>query len=569
MAGNHQNELQQQLQAAQQRIQALNDQTAQANAEIARLRALTPQARSFSSSLPPPPIRPPGLSIQTTQHVGSSSHQTNNVRSTAPSSTFVFPTIPATLPSISTMPPIFTNPFSGPPVFTYVSNPSTSMPTSSIPFPSMPIPTMPTGTLPTQHIPTQAIPNMQTFFHTQNEATSSAHQNRAQLDDPVNARLKMLEEQNEKVLSLLAKLPGAAVPVEVEPKTGYQASPYVDEIALVDVPKKYNLPAFTSKYTGVTDPVEHVAQYKQLMWTASIPSQYQEVCMCKSFGSTLSGAALQWLINLKPKSIGSFAELVNQFTRQFASSRKMEKQTSDLYYIVQKPGETIREYFNRFNAAMIEVKDCDIKTAIEAYKRGLEDSSGLYTELTKYPPENFDDVRARTLAYMRIEDDALFRRKQSNDKKPLGVQKHDFKPKRVNKIGNPQKESRARTNKGSGKFRYPELSTYNFAGTSKDLVESLRKLDVNVRWPKKPEMPSKDKDQSRWCDYHEDHGHTTDECISLKKEVSYLKSKGHLKSVIPDDPERPASPIHTKVVNCITGGSEVCGLTYSAAKRHA
>ncbi|KAJ9560504.1 hypothetical protein OSB04_005664 [Centaurea solstitialis] len=385
----------------------------------------------------------------------------------------------------------------------------------------------------------------------------------------MDVRLKMLEEQNKTMLALLAKLPGAAVPVEVEPKTGFQASPYVDEIALMEIPKKYNIPAFTTKYSGVTDPVEHVAQYKQLMWTASIPSQYQETCMCKSFGSTLTGAALQWLINLKPKSIESFAELVNQFTRQFASSRKMEKQTSDLYYVVQKTGETIRDYFNRFNAEMIEVKNCDIKTAIEAYKRGLDNSLELYTDLTKYPPENFDDVRARTLAHMRIEDDAIFRRKHSNEKKNLGAQKHDFKPKRVNKIGNSRHESKTRTSKGTGRIRYPDLSTYNFAGTSKELVDSLRKIDANVRWPKKPENPSKDKDQTKWCEFHGDHGHTTDECISLKKEIAYLKTNGHLKGIIGDEAKRPASPIHTKVVNCITGGSEVCGLTYSAAKRHA
>ncbi|KAJ9536185.1 hypothetical protein OSB04_un000645 [Centaurea solstitialis] len=224
----------------------------------------------------------------------------------------------------------------------------------------------------------------------------------------------------------------------------------------------------------------------------------------------------------------------------------MDKQTSDLYYVVQKSGETIRDYFNIFDAAMIEVKNCDVKTAIEAYKRGLDDSSGLYLELTKYPPENFDDMRARTLAFMRIEDDALFQRKHSNEKKPLSAQKHDFKHKRVNKIGNPRYESKTRPNKG----------------TSKNLVDSLRKIDANVRWPKTSENPSKDKDQNKWCDFHEDHGHTTDECISLKKER-------HLKGVIPNEQGRPASPAHTKVINCITGGSEVCGLTYSAAKRHA
>ena len=97
--------------------------------------------------------------------------------------------------------------------------------------------------------------------------------------------MKLLEEQNERVLSLLAKLPGAATPINVEPRTGFQASPFVDEIALIDVPKKYNIPSFMPKYYGITDPVEHIAQYKQLIWTTSIPHQYQEVCVCKSVGS--------------------------------------------------------------------------------------------------------------------------------------------------------------------------------------------------------------------------------------------------------------------------------------------
>ncbi|KAJ9566735.1 hypothetical protein OSB04_002701 [Centaurea solstitialis] len=43
------------------------------------------------------------------------------------------------------------------------------------------------------------------------------------------------------------------------PRTGFQASPFVVEIALVDVPKKYSIPAFATKYSGITDPVEHVA----------------------------------------------------------------------------------------------------------------------------------------------------------------------------------------------------------------------------------------------------------------------------------------------------------------------
>ncbi|KAI3747104.1 hypothetical protein L6452_09549 [Arctium lappa] len=321
---------------------------------------------------------------------------------------------------------------------------------------------------------------------------------------------------------MLAKLPGAAVPVDVEPRTGFHASPFVDEIALVDVPKKYSIPTFSPKYSGVTDPTEHVAQYKQLMWTVSIPHQFQEVCMCK--------------------------KLVNQFTQQFASSRKMEKQTSDLYYVVQKSGESIRNYFNRFNAEMISIRNCDVKTAIEAYKRGLDDSSGLYLDLTKYPPETFEDVRARTLAHMRVEDDLAFRNKHSGDRKSLSVKKPDFKPKSTNRseptrqISNVRFEKKGLTTSKS--VQYPKVSSYGFPGSAKDVVISLKQLQQNIRWPKK-------------------------NCIALKKELSWLNSKGYLQELKEKKDARPTSPEHAKVINCITGGSDICGTTYSAAKRHA
>ncbi|KAJ9557895.1 hypothetical protein OSB04_012509 [Centaurea solstitialis] len=371
-------------------IASLQQQLQQANEEIQRLRASQVPSMPIPPPYPPQHLRPP-LRPQFNASVPLSTvnQQYNNVRPPMPQGP---PPIPQGPPPMPQGPPPMPQ---GPPAFTF--RPFNNM-SQQIPIPG--------------HIPTAASSIVHTTIPPSTGISSGFIPTiPITIEDPLNVRLKSLEEQNQKLFALLTKLPGAAVPVEVEPKTGFQASPFVDEISLIDVPKKYTIPAFATKYSGVTDPVEHVAQYKELMWTVPIPAQFQEVCMCKSFGSTFTGATLQWLINLKPKSIGSFAELVNQFTRQFASSRKMEKQTSDLYYVVQKPGETIRDYFNRFNAAMIEVKNYDLKIAIEAYKRGLEDSSRLYLELTKYPPENFDDVRARTLAFMRIEDDALFRRR--------------------------------------------------------------------------------------------------------------------------------------------------------------
>ncbi|KAI3735278.1 hypothetical protein L6452_14771 [Arctium lappa] len=92
------------------------------------------------------------------------------------------------------------------------------------------IPSMP----PTASIPTMPMPTFQYNGYTSDSSQRNVFQSSVPIppatqgnthDDPVTQRLKMLEEQNMRVLSILAKLPGVAVPVDVEPRTGFQASP--------------------------------------------------------------------------------------------------------------------------------------------------------------------------------------------------------------------------------------------------------------------------------------------------------------------------------------------------------
>ena len=50
--------------------------------------------------------------------------------------------------------------------------------------------------------------------------------------------------------------------------------------------------------------------------------------MCKSFGSSLQGLALQWYTNMANNFISSFAQLTDTFVEQFSSSKKLEKPTA-------------------------------------------------------------------------------------------------------------------------------------------------------------------------------------------------------------------------------------------------
>ena len=36
------------------------------------------------------------------------------------------------------------------------------------------------------------------------------------------------------------------------------------------------------------------------------------------------------------------------------------------------------------------------------------------------------------------------------------------------------------------------------------------------------------RDDTKYCEFHKDHGHQTDDCIQLDKEIKYLIRRGHL-----------------------------------------
>ncbi|KAF2584775.1 hypothetical protein F2Q70_00035784 [Brassica cretica] len=106
------------------------------------------------------------------------------------------------------------------------------------------------------------------------------------------------------------------------------------------MPRKFSFPNIKA-YDGTSDPNDHVAQYRQKMLAVALPKESSEATMCKGFGSTLTGPALQWYINLPYKSIASFVILCDKFVEQFASSRDLEKTSDGLYKILQHRAEPL------------------------------------------------------------------------------------------------------------------------------------------------------------------------------------------------------------------------------------
>ena len=118
-------------------------------------------------------------------------------------------------------------------------------------------------------------------------------------------------------------------------------------------------------FDGTTDPKEHVAQYRERMEINPIPLNLKEACLCKGFGSTLTGPALKWLLSVPPYSIVSFADLINKFNNQFACSGAFERLTSDLYRVTQGSEESLRDFVSKFSQETLEIPNLDMVTAFK------------------------------------------------------------------------------------------------------------------------------------------------------------------------------------------------------------
>ncbi|XP_021992015.1 uncharacterized protein LOC110888818 [Helianthus annuus] len=376
----------------------------------------------------------------------------------------------------------------------------------------------------------------------------------------------------QKLKDMISSVLGVVKPIPEIPDDSHRISRFAPPICNAKIPKRIQTPNM-KLYDGITDPGEHVAQYRERMEINPIPERLKEAYLWKGFGSTLTGSTLKWMLSLPPYSIISFSHLVNLFNNQFSSSRTFERLTSDLHRITQARDESLRDYVTKFGRESLEIPNLDIATAVEAFKMGSQKDSPFYDDLVKTPCRNLDEDRNRAIRFIRLKDDKRIQDKLSgstkheyNDKK----QGSFYKNNRLKSYYKPDNQNVHVVDQYKDEEEYPRISEYCFSIDNSELMLALQNLGEKARWPKKNEKSTTFEDKSKWCAYHEDFGHLTDECIALRREIGYLLSKGHLKELLgrkksriqdPEKvPERAAPPPATaQIINFISEGSDIYG----------
>ncbi|GMN25023.1 hypothetical protein TIFTF001_043853 [Ficus carica] len=279
------------------------------------------------------------------------------------------------------------------------------------------------------------------------------------------------------------------------------------------------------RFDGMSDPHDHLLQYKHVVQSTNIPKGMLDDMMCKLFAQSLKGAALRWFCNLPPESIDSFDELSLEFIWSYS-----------------------------------KISGLDDGTAREALKKGLRHKSLFKNEIcARYPP-TIQDALHRAKGFIELEEE------NERVERDLARTREELSKARDEREKNFRRELHANSvERRTGSSDHPGV------------IANAKKL---------PENPARD--TTKYCEFHKDHGHQTINCRALLAEVAELLKKGHLREfltekgretyglvgeakerrVVQQIEDTPSPPPVRKTIGVICGGSIYSGETVTAIKSH-
>ena len=94
-------------------------------------------------------------------------------------------------------------------------------------------------------------------------------------------------------------------------------------------------------------------------------------------------------------------------------------------------------------------------------------------------------------------------------------------------------EKKDRDNKKAG----PSTRNQQYTPLNAPLEQVLMQIkdDPSLKWPEKMKGDPNKRNQNKYCRFHRDHGHDTDECFDLKQQIEYLIRQGKLRNFLGRD----------------------------------
>ncbi|GJT29574.1 reverse transcriptase domain-containing protein [Tanacetum coccineum] len=278
---------------------------------------------------------------------------------------------------------------------------------------------------------------------------------------------------------------------------------------------------------------------------------------CRMFQQTLDGKAREWFDKLPPGSIDNWGDLQEKFLIRFGMLKACDKDPTEISKIVQKANETLPNFKERWVSESNTIPNVSELMQISSFM-----SSHKCPELAKHfsdsIPKTVDEILKRVDDYLRSEE--AFR----NTELPNGEFQQKYPP--VQWIhhndqnqhflyGNHRRRSEHKPTfrayerhtpyvppqHSNQEFRRPResravLTLDSLSSTPQEILETEHQLRLPQPAPLVG-VPSKE-NLNRYCDYHNEKGHSTNDCFHLKQQLEKALESGKLNHLVKDVRQR-------------------------------
>ncbi|KAL7237221.1 hypothetical protein ACSBR1_020311 [Camellia fascicularis] len=302
--------------------------------------------------------------------------------------------------------------------------------------------------------------------------------------------------------------------------------------AAVTLPDRFKMPQI-DRFDGSGDPMVHLRLFSDILRPMGL-TRLQKLSL---FGRTLSGVAAIWYTKLEDDVKRNWDEMAEGFVAQYSYNTQIEITTRDLETTRQEPKESFSEFVTRWRAkaSMMTVRPTD-KDQIRMVVRNLQPK--LMQKMIVLPFPTFSDLHEMGV---QIED-ALKQGLIDNDReqprrafsRSSNVTTSSDAAARYSEVGMvTTSTSKTATpfigasGSSSQKTKYPpsvkRVFTPLYMPLSKAPEVLIQKghLKPLEQQPLPDPIPPKH-DQTKYCAYHQQTGHETDNCFCLRHDVQDL-----------------------------------------------
>ncbi|XP_059436595.1 uncharacterized protein LOC132169598 [Corylus avellana] len=350
-----------------------------------------------------------------------------------------------------------------------------------------------------------------TKTHHSRSQCSHSHHARSHLDKPVEAAVhkdvKDLQEKFEKMAFLIENGENWSATEHLMQHTNL---PFTDRVMRFPMPSSFKVLRI-GEYDGSGDPSDHMESFRAHI----ILHETLDEIACRAFPLTLRGVAKEWFGSLSPKSVDNFDYLGQQFLGQFLAVQRRKKNPAYLLSLVQGKNESLNDYLLRFNWGKLAVESTDEQTILSVLMHGtLRQFNSKAEEFINQEETISALLKSKAAENKPATDPGMMKPKVYVEKKKKDRQNPKILERKVDIPPRPNQHQ-----------QYVEWTPLN---TTVYKVFMEVKKDPSFRWPGRMKPPPQNRNTRKFCEYHNDHGHQTEDCISLRFEIEKFLRNGKL-----------------------------------------